>query len=240
MSTNVSTHEGGKIAVGERQGFTRVSAGALRVRLAALSLTVSGILFVLYPAIRPFSDEVSLQGARAFASPQWILAHLLAILGFILMTLALLGLYFILQATAVERSALWGLVLSWIGVGLTLPFYGAEVFGLHAIGQAALNQNNPAVLDLANQVRFGPGFYVIITGLLLLAVGGIFVAVAIWKSQLLPKWSGVPFALGFVLYIPQYVATQPVRVAHGLLIFAGCLWIAVGMWQHSSPKGVQR
>jgi hypothetical protein len=46
-----------------------------RVRLGALALAVSGILFVLYPAIRPFSDEVTLQGAEAFASPQWILAH---------------------------------------------------------------------------------------------------------------------------------------------------------------------
>jgi hypothetical protein len=239
MSTNISTREARKIAAVERRGFTLASTSAIRVRLAALSLAVSGLLFVLYPAIRPFSDETSLQGARAFASPQWILAHVLAILGFILMTLALLGLYFVLQETSVERSSLWGLVLSWIGVGLTLPFYGAEVFGLHAIGQAALIQNNPALLDLANQVRFGPGFYVIITGLLLLAVGGIIVAVAIWKSQLLPKWSGVPFALGFLLYIPQYVATQPVRVAHGLLIFAGCLWIAVGMWQHSNAKGVQ-
>jgi hypothetical protein len=234
LSTNVSTNQSGNILVGAQKGVTLASTNAVRVRLAALSFAVAGILFVLYPAIRPFSDEVSLQGAAAFASPQWILAHVLAILGFILMTLALLGLYLTLQEMAIERTALLGLVLSWIGVGLTLPFYGAEVFGLHAIGQAALSQNNPSLLDLANQVRFGPGFYVIITGLLLLAVGGIFVAVAIWKSQLLPKWSGIPFALGFALYIPQYVATQPIRVAHGLLIAAGCLWIAVGIWQRGN------
>ena len=240
MSTNISAQDSQKPAVRERLGFASVSASAVRVRLAALCLAVSGVLFVLYPAIRPFSDEASLQGARAFASPQWILAHVLAILGFILMTLALLGLYFILQKTSVERTTLWGLILSWIGVGLTLPFYGAEVFGLHAIGQAALNQNNVALLDLANQVRFGPGFYVIITGLLLLAIGGIMVAVAIWKSKLLPKWSGVPFALGFALYIPQYVATQPIRVVHGLLIAAGCLWIAIGMLQQTNPKGARR
>jgi hypothetical protein len=39
-----------------------------RVRLGALSLAVSGILFVLYPLLRPFSEESSLQGAEAFAS----------------------------------------------------------------------------------------------------------------------------------------------------------------------------
>ena len=240
MSTTVSTHESGKTTGVDRQKLFLLSTGAVRVRLAALSLVLSGIFFVLYPAIRPFSDEASLQGARAFASPQWILAHVLAILGFILMTLALLGLYFILQKTPVERRALWGLVLSWVGVGLTLPFYGAEVFGLHAIGQAALNQNNASLLDLANQVRFGPGFYVIFTGLLLRAIGGIIVAVAIWNSKILPKWSGVPFSLGFTLYIPQFVATQPIRIVHGLLIAAGCLWIAIGMWQQTNPNGDRR
>jgi hypothetical protein len=239
MSTNVSANQSRNVVVGAQKGFRLASANAARVRLAALSFAVSGILFVLYPAIRPFSDEASLQGAAAFASPQWILAHVLAILGFILMTLALFGLYLTLQETPAERTALWGLVLTWIGVGLTLPFYGAEVFGLHAIGQAALDQKNAALLDLANQVRFGPGFYVIITGLLLLAAGAVIIAIAIWKSHRLSKWSAIPFALGFVLYIPQYVATQPVRVAHGLLIFTGCLWIAIGMWQHGNQTGVQ-
>lgn len=211
----------------------------VRVRLGALALGVSGVLFVLYPAIRPFSDEASLQGAQAFASPQWILAHILAILAFMLMALGLLGLYLSVQETPVDRFAFWGLVLSWIGVSLTLPFYGAEVFGLHAIGQEAIRQQNAAVLDLANQIRFGPGFTVIIAGLLLLAVGAILIGIAIWKSSRVPKWSGVPFALGIALYIPQFVGSQPIRVAHGVLLGAGCLWIAAGMWQGTHTTGAQ-
>ena len=34
-----------------------------RLRLGAISFVLAGIFFVLYPALRPFSDEVSLQGA---------------------------------------------------------------------------------------------------------------------------------------------------------------------------------
>jgi hypothetical protein len=108
------------------------------------------------------------------------------------------------------------------------------VFGLHAIGQEAIRQQSAALLELANQVRFGPGFTIIIIGLLSLAVGAILVATALWKANDFKKWSGIPFALGFALYIPQYVASQPIRVAHGLLIAVGCLWIAAGMWQTSS------
>lgn len=245
MSTNTSVNQGGaeifpknrSAHISAEKSIPTRFASAARLRLAAISLALAGILFVLYPAIRPFSDEVTLQGAAAFASPQWILAHVLAILGFILMCMGVLGLYLSLQKTRVERGTLWGLVLSWLGVGLTLPFYGAEVFALHAIGQQALSQNDAAVLSLANQIRFGPGFIMIVTGLLLLGVGSILVAREIWKSQILPKWSGIPFALGFALYIPQYAASQPVRVAHGLLLAAGCVWIAAGMWRQSSLTG---
>src|SRR5215218_11162161 len=42
---------------------------ATRVRLSTAALIIAGLLFVLYPAMRPFSDEASLQGAAAFASP---------------------------------------------------------------------------------------------------------------------------------------------------------------------------
>ena len=75
---------------------------------------------------RPFSDESSLAGAKAFSSGAWVIAHLLAVMAFILFTLGLLDLALRLRA----KLAWWSLIVSWIGVGLTLPYYGAEVFGL--------------------------------------------------------------------------------------------------------------
>jgi hypothetical protein len=191
-------------------------------------------LFVLYPAIRPFSDEASLQGAEAFASTAWILAHVLAILGFILLTLGLFSLYISLQQTSAERLAFLALILSWIGVGLTLPFYGGEAFGLHAIGQEAIRQQSSALLNMANDVRSGAGLVMGLAGLMLLAAGTVMAAIAVWRSSTLPKWSGIPFALGFAMYIPQFFGTQPIRVAHGMLVAVGCLWMAAGLWQQSS------
>jgi hypothetical protein len=114
----------------------------MRLRLAAIALATGGILFVLYPAIRPFSDETTLQGAQAFASNAWLVAHMLAMVGFILVALGLLGLYLALRNSAVEALALWALVVFWLGVGLTLPFYGGEAFGLHAIGQEAMKEHS--------------------------------------------------------------------------------------------------
>ena len=59
--------------------------------LTAISLVVAGVLFVAYPALRPFSSETGLEGAQAFASTNWIIAHSLAMAGFILLGLGLLG-----------------------------------------------------------------------------------------------------------------------------------------------------
>jgi hypothetical protein len=56
-----------------------------RIRLAAISLALSGIFFVLYPAIRPASDESFLHGAEAFASFSWVLARSLAMAFVLLM-----------------------------------------------------------------------------------------------------------------------------------------------------------
>jgi len=201
-----------------------------------LSLALSGILFLLYPALRPFSNEASLQGAEAFASPFWVLAHMLAVVGFILLALGLLGLHSALQNTTVERLMFVALVLTWIGVGFTLPYYGAEIFALHAIGQEAVRQQSVALLTLVDAVRYGPAIFVFAVGLLLLAVGPILVAIAVWRSGTLSRWSGMVFALGFALYIPQFFGTQPIRVAHGVLVAVGCIWLAWSMVQGQQRK----
>src|SRR6266516_4353051 len=122
------------------------AASSSAVRLGALSLALSGILFLLYPALRPFSNEASFQGALAFASPSWVLAHMLAAVAFILLALSLLGLRIALQKTAGERLADVSLVVTWIGAGLTLLYYGAETFALHALGQQAVTQHSTALL----------------------------------------------------------------------------------------------
>lgn len=76
---------------------------SVSIRLGALALVVGGVLFAVYPAIRPYSDETSLQGAAAFASSAWIVAHVLAMVGLVLVTLGLLGLDAALRDTPAER-----------------------------------------------------------------------------------------------------------------------------------------
>lgn len=217
------------------------STSALRTRLPALALVIAGVFFVLYPAIRPFSDEVTLQGATAFASPAWLLAHSLAMVGFILLTLGLLGVYGLLRETTAGGLGLTALVVTWIGVGFTLPYYGAETFALYAVGQEAIKLHNADLyVTLTNAIRYGVGVWFFGVGLLALAVGPILFAVAIWRSRMLDKWSGIPLAAGFALFIPQFFTPQPVRVAHGLLVMVGCLVLAWSMLSRAPGKVTER
>src|SRR5215213_498102 len=153
---------------------------------------------------------------------------MLAMVAFTLLPLGLLGLHSVLQETAAERLGFWAVVASGVGVGLTLPYYGGEAFGLHAIGLEALRLHSADLMSLANVVRSGPQLVMFAAGLLLLAAAAITVAVAVWRSGILSRWSGVPFATGFALYIPQLL-----RVAHGLLVAIGCMWLAVVLWRQS-------
>lgn len=196
-----------------------------RTHLTALSLAIAGICFALYPAIRPFSDESSLRGAEAFADSSWLQAHSLAMVGFILLALGLLGLYIELSETRAGSLGIKSLIVTWIGIALTLPYYGAETFALHAVGQEAVRQNNVDLLvTLTNSIRFGEGIWFFGFGLLAIVVGTILFAIAVWRSGTLTRWSCIPLAIGFALFIPQFFTPQPVRIGHGLLVMAGC-WL---------------
>jgi len=203
-----------------------------RIRFAAFSLILSGICFTLFPAVRPFFDESSPQAAVWFGSNRWVFAHSLGMSGFILFVLGLLGVYMSLRQTSADRGADWALVLSWIGAGLTLPFFGAEALALQVIGRAAISQNNPGLLPLVNSVRFGVGLLFIGSGLVLIALAAVVLAFAVWNSEILPRWSAVLIAIGFAVYAPLLRGApgfQAMRIADGVLILVGCTWLAWGM-----------
>ena len=210
-----------------------MSTSRTRTRFGALALAVAGALFVLYPAVRPWQDESTVEGAvKALSSGAWVAAHVFAMVGFILVVLGLLAVWNAVGRTRAERLGFAAVVTAWIGIGLTLPYYGAEDFGLHAIANKAAEGQVVDLLGLVEAVRLGP---VPITmfgvGLLLLAAGAVLAAVAIWRSGVLARASGILFAVGFVLFLPQFFAPPAVRIAHGVLVAAGSIWVALPLWR---------
>ncbi|MEV0383471.1 hypothetical protein [Nonomuraea sp. NPDC050643] len=199
-------------------------------KLTSAAFAAGGVLFFLYPAIRPSGDD-----ATAMASTAWVAGHAAAMLGFILFGLAVLGLHQVLG----DRLSLRAAVVTWVGAGLTLPYYGAEDFGLNVIAVRSLRDQAPALMELAEEFRYGPvAVTMFATGLLLLAAGSVMAAIAVWRSGTLHRWSATVTALGFVLFIPQFFGPYPLRVAHGALIMIGGLWMAAALLQKAGrPAG---
>jgi hypothetical protein len=207
-----------------------------RIRAGAVALAIAGVLFVAYPALRPWHDETTVAGAAAsMGSSAWVAAHFFAMVGFILMSLGLLALRAAVASTRAEPVAMLAAVLGWIGVGLTLPYYGAEDFGLHAI--AGPHGHGTDLLELVKAVRYQPLAITIFgAGLLLIAAAAILAGVAVWRSGALPKASGVLFAVAFALYLPQFFGPPAVRIGHGVLVAAGSLVLAAALWKPARDK----
>lgn len=195
-----------------------------------IALVAAGLLFLAYPILRPYTDETTMAGARAFASGTWIAAHLCAVVGFILLTLALPTLRAWLGSGPGAGAARLAVVVTQVGVGLTLPYYGAEVFALNALGERVTRTGDVGLLGLAEAIRMGPVQTTLFgAGLLLLAVGTVAAAVAVWRGGVRPRWAGTPLATGFVLFLPQFFAPSSVRVAHGALLAVGFVVLAVAL-----------
>jgi hypothetical protein len=211
-----------------------------RVRAAAAALAVAGILFVLYPALRPYTDETTLDGARAFASTTWVVSHAMGMLGFIGLAIGLVGVHMAQRETRDGTWSFWALLMTWTGAGLVLTYYGAEAFGLRVIGRLAVQSGDAGLLDLAHQVRFGPGVVLFGAGLVLLAAGGVMTAVTAARDRRLVRCGGILTGICLALYLPQFFGPPPVRVAHGVLLAVGCLWLAAGLWIRRAAAPVTR
>lgn len=221
-------------------------------RWTAVALAAAGVAFLLFPVLRPWPDETvaSTDLASAFASDRWVVAHLFGILGLALIAPALLGLRALLVGDGSAgagragnpgvRSATWALVTAWAGAGFAALYFGAEIFGIRTIAEAALRDGDLGLLADVEVLRMQPWAVTLFgAGLLLLAVAGVLLAVALWRSggqgsdaqgaRPHPRWIGLPLALGLVLVLPQFFGGPELRITHGALFAAGCVLVAVAV-----------
>ena len=190
----------------------------------------SGLLMAAYLLTRPYGDATSPtspEAAAAFASGWWVAAHLAGALA--LVQLARVGLRLDdLLSTTTTMIARWSGLAAAV---LVLPYYGAETFGLHAIGRAGLT--DPAALSLVAEVRGHPAALATFgLGLVLLAVSGVSTARA-WQDAVRsgrwsgPAWAAWPLAIGAVLILPQFYLPAAGRMAFGVAFAVAALTLAV-------------
>lgn len=195
----------------------------------AAALACSGVLFAVFPLLRPWSDklETAPQLAEAFESPWWVAAHLVGAVAFILLALGAIPVRDAHLATPGAAIARATLPLLWTGVGLTLLYFGVEAFALHAIAG-----DESTILEISEAIRYETvQLTVFVVGLLLMAAGAITLAIAVWRGGVLPRLSAVPLAAMITLYSFQFFLPPSGRIAYGLLTAIAALSLAAALWR---------
>ena len=204
-----------------------------RVRLGILALPSSGflgIVSVLPPGvfINPAADPLGFAQASGMVG----LGNIIGIVSLVLLLVGVQSLYSILTDGSAGRWAFAGMILTVVGVGLFLPFAGIFAFAAPIAGRAYLNGDASAIKIIAESVAVSNSSAFLFAGLagLFLVIGSILFGIAIWKSQRLPKWFGVPFFLAILLsFLSAPFFSFILGFLGGVLLLTSGVWIAANV-----------
>src|SRR5215204_5740636 len=128
------------------------------------------------------------------------------------------------------------MVLSVLGIGLLLSYYGLSTYAVPVLGKAYLDDVQNAVV-LANTILLdGLTRSVLYAAFLLYSAGFILFGFGVWSSRALPKWAGVLLAL----QAPLFTAPLPnlFSVLGALLLLVGGGWITFAILRRPPAQGV--
>ena len=228
-------------AKGKGQPMNAQNTATNWIRAGLLALPIYGLLtFATTFDAQPDQVKEPEAWARYVSSTSYLVTHMLAATGGTI--LAIFGVFALGAYLATGRSGRLGLAAmaaSAAGHALLLVPSVISTFATPAIAEAYLS----GMKGVITGVEFHPAMMVIyLLGLLLAFVGNVLLGVAVWRSGVLPKWSGAIWAasiptfyvLGALLGIVttgSSLLTQPVGA---LLMAIGGGWMALSAMRRPS------
>ena len=208
------------------------SASAAWMKIGLVALPIYGLILG-FTTRKPQPDQsVDPEGwARFVSSPSYLVEHIASsVVGAVLVIVGTLALGAVLSHSRAPRLALWGTVLAATGQVLFMVPGTISTFATPAIGAAYLSGNREVMT-----IKFSP-VLTLITGvaLLLVVAGNIVLGVAIWRSGVLAKWTGllwiigtlVFYVLGAFLGMATTGASLPTQPVGAVLLTISSAWIA--------------
>jgi hypothetical protein len=199
------------------------------IRLGLLTLPLAGLLLTWGAiATSAFFDSPNAvvgpeEAARAYTSLGYFLSQFAgSVVGLTLLTVGVFALTVYLSEIRRERWTLVAMVLSILGIGLLLSYYGLSTYAVPVLGEAYLDGMQNAVV-LANTIFGEPTQSVFYVAFLLYSAGFILFGFGVWGSGALPKWAGALLAL----HAPLFSAPLPnlFSVLGALLLVVSGGWI---------------
>ena len=202
------------------------------IRAGLWALPVSWLVTAL-STIDPQPDQAKdpAAWARFVSSDSYQFSHLFgSTAGTILALFGLFALGCSMASSRTGRLALASMVTAVAGTALLLVPAVISTFATPAIGKAYLGGHQD-VMQLEFPASMTGAF---LLGLLLAFVGTVLLGIAVWRSDVLPRWAGALWAAGAgVFYVLGVVLGQattgsslPTQTAGALLLAAAGGWIA--------------
>lgn len=185
--------------------------------------------------------------SRFVTTDHYVLSHLFgSIFGIIFLIFGAIALGVYLAPGRAGRLGLVGMVITVFSSALFLTVGGVSTFAAPEEGQAVLagveefESLPPIFANTVFVATFG-------ASMILLFVGNLLLGVAVWRSGMLPRWSGallaaaavfmLPLGLLYALVIPSAAQSTPPTVLAGtLLIVAGGAWMAWSVLRRPSAE----
>ena len=217
------------------------------IGIGLLGLPLYGIL-TFFSSFDPQPDPNTHYEAwsRFVTTTGYALKHLfLTLLGTIFGIFGSIALGAYLTRSRAGRMGLWAMVITVLGYSLFLTWAGVSTFAAPREGQAYLTgieefRELPIILAITLQGL------TVVASIVLAFVGNVLLGVAVWRSEILPKWAGALWAFAPVL---MYVfgllyaltigaqATPPTVPAGAVLLAISGAWMAFSVL--SRPSGAQ-
>ena len=216
--------------------------------IGLLGLPLYGVMTFL-SSLNPWPDPNTHYEAwaRVVTTNGYVLKHLLlSDLGIILVIFGMFALGAYLTRSRAGRMGLWTMVIAVFGQALWLMIGGVSTFASPSEGQAYLAgaeeiENLPTSFAATVQIA------TIGVSVLLQFVGNVLLGVAVWRSEILPKWAGALWAFAPVL---MYVfgllyaltigaqATPPTVPAGAVVLAISGAWMALSVLLRTTASAV--
>jgi len=213
---------------------------AERIRFGVIAFMSTGLLTLVGLLLRGGNEPASndaLAFANAAADGVTHLGWMILFFGPVIQLFAFLAIWATLRGTRQEPLAFWGTMLSIAGNALYLPALGISAFVDYPVAKQVLAGNDDAIKIVRQAMFEGAGIQVLLLSATVLIVGVVVTSVAIWRSQVLPKWSSVPYTAQVLCLTVAAQFAYPIELTGGVLLMVSSIWIGSAMWRLTDLTG---
>jgi len=208
-----------------------------RTWLGASALMISAEIIFIAILLQPSVSTSNLTAfAAAIRSPAYLGARLLFMVAVALYSCSEISIYKLLSYTRDHHPAFWAMVISVLGVGLSMPAFGIRSFVFPIIGNMFLH-GRIDVMEIYFSLNGFPFNLYLGAGGYLLVLGIAIFGWVVWRNQGLSFLSIMVFLAGWLGFVTTGDSLQHVHhIIFGALIAVGSVGLGLSLWNQASTQ----